>query len=185
MLDDLDGYIMSEIKLRGAVSMDALVCMIRCPPYGYYECNYYIYILARALNPIATAPYKLMNKLYVAEFSSETDCTAWLRKPQGIVFLESDKTRRMVEALDEIFETGFSWSKKSFIDAIYCICSWCEDNIQTPLGCVDHRWFEMLENDFSRYCYRDNVERYYDWICNHVDQHRKDVRCGKEIIYAR
>lgn len=184
MLDDLKHYISNKIETQGALSTTELMLMIQKPPYGYYECNYYAYILAKALKPVSVAPYMLFTGCSAVGFRNVCD-ENWLRKPSGIVFLESERTRQMVEALNKIFDTGKEWAKSSFIGALHSICSWCEDNIQTPLGCIDYRWYELLQFDFSRYCYRNEVERYYGWICGNVEQHHKDVRKGKDIVYTK
>lgn len=184
MLDDLKRYVCHKIEEQGALSIPELMLMIRKPPYGYYECNYYVYILARVLRPISIEPYMLFDGCSSFPFL-KTSNADWLRKPRGTVFLESKKTRQMVEALGKIFDIRNGWSKSSFVSMLYSICSWCEDNIQIPLGCVDQRWYELMRSDFSRYCYRDEAERYYDWICGNVEQHRKNVRRGKELVYEK
>lgn len=185
MLDDIRLHIVEKIEMQGALSIGALMRMIRLPPYGYYECNYYAYVLAKALRPIAAAPYKVSDGVSVSEFGPGADIHSWLRKPWGIVFLEEEKTHQMIDALDRIFETGKPWAKKSFINALYSICSWCEENLQTPLGCIDRRWYELMKYDFSRYCYRDERERYFDWLCYNVEHHHRNVRRGKEIVYEK
>lgn len=175
-LEDVQAWIAGQLAEKSCFALDDLYTVICAPPYGYYECNYYAYLLALALIPYSTAPYRCHAKLVGVEFS-EIDRAAWLKKPFGIVYSETEKQKEMRLALREIFPTKRTAGYRSTDlhgEIVEAAMGYVSENIETPLDCADHRWLEIFRADSDAWCNRNFAEKYHAFLTD-IPARKKEV----------
>ena len=175
-LDDVQKWIDGQLSKKSCFALDDLYRIISAPPYGYYECNYYAYLLALALVPYSTAPYRCHIKLVGVEFS-ELDMAAWLKKPVGIVYFETEKQKEMRLALKKIFPSErqpYDRNLDLHGEIVQTAMTYVTENINTPLACADRRWGELFRADAAAWCDRNFAEQYHAFLTD-IPARRREV----------
>ncbi len=195
-VEDVRREIQRLIEAQGCFSIAELIMKFRFPPYGMYDCNYYFYLFALALNCITTEKYAVYDGVASWRFGWKVAPELWLGAQYGIVKFEDAKTKDMTRALFEIFDEQY-YDEATFEDGILAMFTWCTGvgDVQEPLAMVSEKWQEFINGSSSHYSAsgskteppklidRDYRLSYYDWLCN-VEKRRAEVRQTREAVYA-
>lgn len=178
---ELSEWCGNKMRDSGCFSIADFFDLIAKPPYGYYPCNYYAYIVARALSPYAKDPYLVYRG--VAAFSfSDTNAEDFLRAPAGIVFFESAKQSEIRASIYEIFKIdGEKPYNNIHAEIVRAAIEYCGNNVHTPLSCADARWGEIFRSDGKLWCNRNFAEKYHGFLTD-VPARKREVQTIDHIF---
>lgn len=148
-----------DIKRLGYCEPGALCEALTYRPYGFYECNYYYYIVAFALSAFKKGYYTIMSHCWcMVEDIEFTKHTIFL----PVLFVQTDKQRSLTEKLRRLFE--IEEPTENLSDAIRLAIVWIEKHIHyDSVDRVSDDLFALLRGDGIK-LYSLQTERYDDWL---------------------
>lgn len=163
-------YCAGRIERDGRFYVAEIWQLIEAPPYGAYDCNWYMYLFARGMSEYFEEPYHFILR-YIAVPSKDVNFVSILREKEGCVFVVTEQQKDFAEALTELF----GGSKTIYItDALTDARTWCEDNVQTPLAWIDERFLDLLDFDCDKWTKRDSVTS-YSWVTENLSELKRNI----------
>ena len=121
------------------------------PPYGYYDCNLYIYLLGYAMRDLLDGKHKiqmavtteqLTEKMLAFLISCKFDTlTSFSLRDQNYILRYSDKQNKTIDMLRRMFD--IKDADKTFTWTCIRINQWLQENVH--LGCLDCISHEMYQ----------------------------------------
>ena len=102
---------------------------------------------------------------------------AWLKKPVGIVYFETEKQKEMRLALKKIFPSErqpYDRNLDLHGEIVQTAMTYVTENINTPLACADRRWGELFRADAAAWCDRNFAEQYHAFLTD-IPARRREV----------
>lgn len=152
-------YCAGRIERDGRFYIAEIWSIIEAPPYGAYDCNWYMYLFAYGLAPYYKDPYHSMI-LYTARPSSDVNAVFAIKGKIGCIFELSESQIMFTHALSELFGCRDS---VYVTEVLQDARSWCESNVQTPLAWIDDRFLDLLDFDCDKWTKRETVNA-HEWI---------------------
>lgn len=169
----IKAYCDKAIKESGYFDIAKLWYQLSAPPYGAYECNWYAYIFAVALQEYRSSDYFLGDS-HTSHHISENDsfiCRS------GCVFVQNEQQEEFRLLFAKLFDIEDPHETTQML--MYQVCSWVTSHIKwVPLDCIDHRFHEIfVDNDGSndwyahrRYWLKFGYEKeYLPWLKENFD----------------
>lgn len=119
------------------------------PPYGYYDCNLYTYLLGYAMSDLITSKHRIQIGV-VAEPLTEQKLSFIISCPfdtlvsktgkdKNFILKQSDKQNKTIDMLRRMFD--IKDADKSFLTTCTEIRMWLEQNVK--FGCLDFACHEL------------------------------------------
>ena len=167
-----------SIREEGSFSVCSLWEKIKQPPFGAYECNWYLFLFAYALRTfLISSKYRILVQYSTTPILS-VDPVYCVYEKVGRIFEVSNSQRELNTLIRKLFDI-----KKKTEDVNQTLLyarNWCEKNVRTPLDFVDHRLYEILDFDPNKWTYRKTSDLYLDWLRNNFDEIYKKIRSVDE-----
>lgn len=187
-----------RLNERGYFYLDELYDLVQKPPFGAYECCWYIYLLAISTRDLFSDKYRWLMKIISCSGSRidpintitgrsrmrvEAKTKPFLLDRFPIIVYVEDKScselARLLCKLFEIPEKPYLQSESAYkhIDeAIPPARTWCENHTQTPLAWIDDRFREIFAADESEWCRRGAADKYLEWLKSNFDDLYRRIR---------
>ena len=123
------------------------------PPYGYYDCNLYAYLLGYAMSDLLDGKHKIQMAVitqpisekmltFLISYKFDTIISFSLRD-QNYILRYSDKQNKTIDMLRRMFD--IKDEDKTFTWTCNCINDWLQENVRFGcLDCVNHEMYEVL-----------------------------------------
>ena len=123
------------------------------PPYGYYDCNLYVYLLGYAMRDLLDGKHKIQIAVvteplsesmlaYIISCRFDTIVSFSLRD-QNYILRYSDKQNKTIDMLRRMFD--IKDGDKTFTWTCIQINQWLQNNVHLGcLDCVNHEMYEVL-----------------------------------------
>ena len=136
------------------------------PPYGYYDCGLYAYLLGYAMKDLVDGKHKIQiilltetleDRHLVHFIAKKMDERVTRRDREVYIIKQSDIQTKTVDMLRRMFK--ITDENKSFLWTCTCIRQWLEQNVRFGcLDCVSHELFEVIgeykhEKDYEEILY--------------------------------
>lgn len=188
-----------RIKTRGYFHIAEAWYVVTKPPFGAYDCSWYLYLFAIAIRKYFTADYWWIVKI-ISVAGNDLDLTKTImvqsqmraseaagraytveRNPY-IVYVEDENSVKLAGLVSRLFDVPEKRpycrynAHKHLNDATMEARRWCEENVQTPLACVDERFYELLETDEYKWCERGAADKFVEWLETDFDDLYQKIR---------
>ncbi len=87
-----------------------------------------------------------------------------------IVYVQDESSVKLAGLVSRLFDVPEKRpyyrynAHKHLFDALAAARTWCSENVQTPLACVDERFHELLVADENKWCERGATDRFAEWL---------------------
>lgn len=172
IVDTIRNYCHHAVSERGRFYLAEIWSIIEKPPYGAYDCNWYMYLFAYALAPYFLAEYHYMC-LYFPVQATDINFKNAIKGKYGVVFTLTEASRKLAALVTYVF----GGEKTIYVSqALSEARQYCEKNIQTPLSFIDKRFYELIEFNPDKWTKKGEAEKYLSWFETSKEALRSSVK---------
>ncbi len=199
LVEHIKSFCEERIKTFGHFHLAEAWYVITNPPFGAYDCGWYLYLFAIAVRRYFTSDYwwivkilsvagndldlteTIMLQSRLHEFEAAGTTSVVERNPY-IVYVQDESSIKLAELVSRLFDVPEKRpycrynAHKHLNDAIMEARTWCTENVQTPLACVDERFYELLEAHEYKWCERGAAYRFVKWLSADFDDLYQKIR---------
>ena len=169
IVEAAERYCKFQERKEGCFWIMAVWSLLEKPPFGAYECNWYLYLFAIAMRKYFSDEYRWLIGV-ATEKGANCAPEVLLKRKAGIVFGEDKNRSRLAKLICELFDVPEirkyyrENAHESIHDALMAARRWCEENIQTPLAWIDQRFYTLLDCDREKWCRNGEADQYLRWL---------------------
>lgn len=188
---DIYEYVNASILETGYANLQFVRQRFMQPPYGFYTCNWYYYVMGAALRRYANGKYFMRHGIHCAriqdiqEFANAIcfESSKFYRKDEysPTIFKQTTVQRDFTRLFRRLFDA--KCRDDTFQEAQTKARVWCEKNIQ--LSCVDivdPMLYELI-GCYSISEIEYGYEKYYDYLKQNFDRMYKALRSADQDMY--
>lgn len=168
---------------KGCFYLAELWSILKMPPFGAYDCNWYLYLFAVITREYFTDKYRwLMNIVSVSGNDHDPVFALTKRNSSFIIYIEDENNVKLAGLVSRLFDIPeklpyYIYSPHKHLDvAIMKARSWCVENVQTPLAWIDDRFRELFRADENEWCKRGAADKFVTWIESNFDDLYQRIR---------
>lgn len=148
-----------DIERMGYCSSGALWAALVRRPYGYYDCNYYCYIIAFALSVFNEGYYTISR--YIWQKFDPKSLSTYEITP--LLFIQTDKQKSLVNKICKLFD--IDEPVETLFWALSKARRWAENHIHyDSIDRVSHDLYLLVRDNDSIQTYSFETEKYDDWL---------------------
>lgn len=159
-----------RLRDKGYFYLAELWSVLEMPPFGAYDCNWYLYLFAVITREFFTEEYRwLLNIVSVSGNDHDPVFALTKRYSTFVIYIEDESSVKLARLVSRLFDIPenlpyYKYSPHKHLDvAINKARSWCE-NVQTPLSWIDDRFRELFTAHESEWCRRGAADKFVTWL---------------------
>ncbi len=172
-----------RLRDKGCFYLAELWSILEMPPFGAYDCNWYLYLFAVIMRDYFTADCRwLINIISVSGNDIEPAFTLMKRNSSFIIYVEDENSVKLARLVSRLFDVPekLQYYKDSPHEHLHIAITmarrWCVENVQTPLAWIDDRFRELFTAHESEWCERGAADKFVTWLENDFNSLYKKIR---------